>query len=157
MARLQWDFDFVTSLVDFYGFRDKENLTRCELERRIDEDVDRRINRSWNQTRVFPYVQRYEFEGLLFSDVGTFSTLIDAPRGSVEALRVIRSQFPTPEDVNDNKDTAPSKRIKKLIPRYRKRRDGPEMARLMGLTAIRVECPRFDAWVKRLENLPSVS
>ena len=24
MARLQWDFDFVTSLVDFYGFRDKE-------------------------------------------------------------------------------------------------------------------------------------
>ena len=102
------------------------------------------------------YVQQYEFEGLLFSDVGTFASLIDAPEGSVEALQEICSQFPTPEDINDNEDTAPSKRIKKLIPRYRKRRDGPELTRLMGLNAIRVECPRFDAWVTRLESLQRI-
>ena len=157
MARLQWDFDFVTSLVDFYGFRDEENLTRCELERHVDEDVDRRINRSWNQTRVFSYVQRYEFEGLLFSDVSAFEGLIDVPVDSVKALHDIRTRFYTPEDINDDKDTAPSKRIKSLIPSYNKVVDGSLLAMEMGLNKIRAECPRFNAWVTRLENLPVTS
>ena len=157
MARLYRSFDFVTSLVDFYGFRDKGDATPGELEERIDGAVDEKINRSWNQPQPFSYVQQFEFEGLLFSDVGTFSSLIDAPHGSVKALEEIRSQFPTPEDINDNKETTPSKRIKKLIPRYRKRRDGPELAKQMGLNAIRVECPRFDAWVTCLESLPAAS
>ncbi len=155
ISRLLWNFDAVTSLVDFYGFRDKDDATPSELEERVDEAVDERINRSWNQTRVFSYVQQHEFEGLLFSDVSVFKGLIDAPEGTVEALWEIRSQFPTPEDINDNENTAPGKRIKNLIPRYRKRRDGPELAKLMGLNAIRVECPRFDAWVTQLENLSS--
>ena len=157
IARLHWHFDFVTSLVDFYGFRDKENLTRCELERLIDEDVDRKINRSWNQTRVFSYVQRYEFEGLLFSDVSTFESLIDVPVDSVKALHDIRTRFYTPEDINDDKDTAPSKRIKSLIPSYNKVVDGSLLAMEMGLNKIRAECPRFNAWVTRLENLPVTS
>ena len=157
MARLHWNFDFVTSLVDFYGFRDKGSLTRCELERRIDGAVDERISRSWDQTRVFSYVQRHEFEGLLFSDVTVFEGLIDVPADSVKALWDIRTRFCTPEDINDDKDTAPSKRIKRLVPAYNKVVDGSLLAMEMGLNKIRAECPRFDTWVKRLENLPSVS
>ena len=155
MARLHWNYDFVTSLVDFYGFGDKEDLTRCELESRIDEDVDRRINRSWDQTRLFSYVQQYEFEGLLFSDVSVFEGLIDVPADSVKALWDIRRRFCTPEDINDDKVTAPSKRIKGLIPTYNKVVDGSLLAMEMGLSKIRVECPRFNAWVTRLENLPN--
>ena len=118
MARLYWSFDFVTSLVDFYGFRDKGSLTRCELVESINGDIDGRIRRSWDQTRVFPYVQQYEFEGLLFSEVCVFSGLIDVPDGAVECLRKIRSQFRTPEEINDDKDTAPSKRIKNWLWRW---------------------------------------
>ena len=140
-----------------FRLRDKENLTRCELERLIDEDVYRKINRSWDQTRVFSYVQRYEFEGLLFSDVSVFEGRIDVPVDSVKALRDIRTRFCTPEDINDDKDTAPSKRIKGLIPTYNKVVDGSLLAMEMGLSKIRAECPRFDAWVTRLENLPAVS
>ena len=122
---------------------------------RINEKIDANINRSWDQTRVFSYVQQHEFEGLLFSDVSAFAGLIDVPEGSVEALCEIRSRFPTPEDINDSSDTAPSSRIKNLIPRYNKAVDGSQLAVEIGLDRIRAECPRFDAWVTRLENLPS--
>ena len=153
MARLYWSFEFVTSLVDFYGFRGKGSATPDELEKIIDERINSNIQRSWDQTRVFSYVQQHEFEGLLFSDVSVFAGLTDVPDSAVEALRTIRSRFPTPEDINDSSDTAPSKRIVKLIPRYQKVVDGYVVAKEIGLDAICAECPRFNAWVTRLESL----
>ena len=81
-------------------------------------------------------IQRHEFEGLLFSDVNAFSVLPGVPRDSVVALGNIRSRFQTPEDINDNKNTAPGKRVMKIIPRYRKPLHGPWVAKEIGLGAI---------------------
>ena len=156
MNHLLHSFDFVTSLVDFYGFRNKGSKNREELEQHIHQEVDRRINRSWDRSRVFPYVQQYEFEGLLFSDVDAFEkaiTTIEITQETIEKLRSIRKQFPTPEDINDDRETAPSKRIKKLIPRYIKKDHGPLIAAETGLDVIRAECPLFDEWVAHLESL----
>lgn len=76
MANSFWDFDFVTSLVDFYGFRERGPGEADTLEDRISEAVDSRIKHGWDQSRVFPYVQRHEFEGLLFSDVDAFHACV---------------------------------------------------------------------------------
>ncbi len=153
MAKLVWNFDHVTSLVDFYGFRDKGNVTRRELEQAIFETIDRSIGRTWDQSRAFPYIQQYEFEGLLFSDVSAFATIPDVSDSHVEALRGIRSNFQTPEDINDNPHTAPSKRIESIVPRYRKATFGLVVASEIGLDTIRAECPRFNSWFERLESL----
>lgn len=153
MAKLSNNFDFVTSLVDFYGFRGKGSTTVDELEKIVDEKVNDNMRRSWDQSRVFSYVQQHEFEGLLFSDVSAFSSLISVPDGAVDALGEIRSRFPTPEHINDSSNTAPSKRIAELIPRYQKVVDGSLLAEEIGLEAIRAVCPRFNAWVMRLESL----
>ena len=153
MARLIWSFDFVTSLVDFYGFRGKGSATVEELEEQIGEAVDKKIARSWNQSRLVPYVQRHEFEGLLFSDVSAFAGLVYANEEAVTELQRVRSRFATPEDINDSSSTAPGKRIEEAIPRYNKRVDGSQIAMDIGLDAIRAECPRFDRWVTQLESL----
>ena len=153
MAKLYWSFDAVTSLVDFYGFRGKAGRTVQELETDLHGEVGNRIGGRWNETKVFPYVQQYEFEGLLFADVEAFGGLIDVPDEAVSALRRMRGQFPTPEDINDERNTAPSKRIVGAIPRYRKSVHGPQVAETMGLETIRSECPRFKEWVLRLESL----
>ena len=153
MADYYWNHDYVTCLVDFYGFRGKGNLTIDDLEERINAEVGRRIRRTETQSRVFAYVQLHEFEGLLFSDVSAFDRAIITPAGCIEQLRTIRENFPTPEHINDNPDTAPSKRIANVIPRYRKSVNGPIIAEEIGLNAIRAECPRFDAWVERMEAL----
>ena len=110
MARLLQNSDFVTSLVDFYGFGDKQHHeTSAELEIRITTAVRTNIRHGYDPQRVLPYVQRHEFEALLFSDVSAFFVLPFASDGSVQALREIRDQFLTPEDINDSPDTAPSK------------------------------------------------
>ena len=153
MANLFWSYDRVTSLVDFYGLRSRGQVSREDLETRIHEQVSENIKRSWDQSRVFPYVQQYEFEGLLFSDVTVFGKLLDRPLDLVEKLRAVRSSFPTPEEINDNKETHPSKRIQDLMPSYQKRVDGPFLAGSIGLSTIRTECPRFGRWIARLERL----
>ena len=156
MARLVWNFDYVTSLVDFYGFKDKGAVSVAGLERRINQAVSQRIQQSWDDSRVFAYVQQHEFEALLFSDVTAFSLLEDVADGTIAELARVRAQFPTPESINDGFATAPSKRILALIPTYNKRRDGPDLAGAIGLDAIRSECHRFDEWVSRLESLGSL-
>lgn len=152
MARLHWGFDYVTSFVDFYGFRGKGGASVYELEQRIHETVVGKINRSFNESRIYPYVQMHEFEGLLFSDVDAFGYL-NIHEETLNTLRDIRSRFRTPEDINDSSDTAPSKRIAYLIPRYEKVVYGSLVALEVGLDKIRAECPRFNEWVARLESL----
>ena len=153
MAILYWSFDFITSLVDFYGFRGKGNSTPDELQQRIDEAVGQALSGDWNRTRIFSYVQQFEFEGLLFSDTRAFALLADAPAQLVADLDAIRGRFTTPEDIDDGYETAPSKRIADLVSGYQKAVDGPLLAMEIGLDAIRAECPRFNAWLTRLEQL----
>ena len=159
MANLSQSYDCVTSLVDFYGFARRNNATIDQLRRNVNTAINEDIQRRWQRTRqnqrVFTYIQQYEFEGLLFSDVACFAQLIDLPDGSMEQLANIRSQFSTPEEINNSKETAPSKRIMSFVPRYNKRVDGPFLARAIGLAKIREECRRFDRWVTRLESLPA--
>ena len=92
-----WDFGFVTSLVNFYGFRDKGNATPDELQQRIDEAVNQKMGRDWSQSRLFSYVQQYEFESLLFSDFRGFAGLPDISDNSITALREIRTDSRRPK------------------------------------------------------------
>ena len=146
-------FDFVTSLVDFYGFKDKGTRTVKQLEQDITQEVSRRTQRNWDGRKVIPYIQRHEFEGLLFSQVSVFHSVPGANEAAIEQLDSVRHHFPSPEDINDGPDTAPSKRISLALPDYDKRIDGPSVAQAIGLTTIRRECPRFNCWLTRLESL----
>lgn len=153
IARLFWSFDAVTSLVDYYGFRDKYMFAPNQLEQRIGEVVYEKLHRPMDQSRVIPYVQQYEFEGLLFSDVDAFRLAANASEVGIQELREVRTRFSTPEDINDNSETAPSKRIAKAIPRYNKVVDGSLIAKEIGLSTMRSVCPRFNAWITSLESL----
>ena len=99
----------------------------------------------------------HEFEGLLFSDVEQFiRQLIDlygTSQSKANELREIVNEFPNPEDINDNSNTAPSKRIERIEPEYHKVIDGTLIAEMIGLNIIRDKCPRFNCWVTKLESL----
>ena len=154
MTTLLWTHDAVSSLVDFYGFAGKCERTIDELERNLSDSVREEVSNQWDERKVIPYVQKHEFEGLLFSDVSAFwVVMMNVPVQSIARLNAIRVQFQTLEDINDNPHTAPSKRLISLIPDYRKRLHGPIVAAAIGMTVIRRECPRFDNWVERLESL----
>ena len=153
MARLYGSHNAVTSLVDLYGFKQRGSANADELETEVREQVHKNIRRGWDERKVLPYLQRHEFEALLFTDVAAFSS-IDVDEEGVGRLQAVRSQFDTPEDINDDRDTAPSKRISLAVP-YDKAADGPVVAAEIGLEKMRSACPRFSAWLGRLEALGS--
>ena len=143
----------VTSLVDYYGFRDKGSDGIDALERRIGTAVQGRLGQSSNPSLIIPYVQQYEFEALLFSRVSAFRDVLGLSAPTVSQLNAVREQFVNPEEINDSPDTAPSKRIVKILPYYNKVTYGPRIAQEIGLSTIRTQCPRFNSWLTRLESL----
>ena len=159
---------YCTTFFDFYGLHPKfpgreEALTkngaqeksRCLLEA-LTKQLCEKLGAE-PMRRFIPYVQMYEFEGLLFSDTGKFAHGIGIPAFGAE-FQKIRSGFDSPEEINNNPNTAPSKRILQLYPAYKKQK--PRLGRLaaqeIGLPAIRRECRLFDAWLKKLESLPPI-
>ena len=109
---------------------------------------------SFNSNRFVPYVMMHEFEAMLFSDCDGFASGIGrsdlAPK-----FQEIRDAFGTPEEIDDSPDTAPSKRVQKLVPGYQKPLMGTLAAIEIGLEAIRAACPHFRGWLERLERLPT--
>lgn len=154
MVISSWHTDFVTSLVDFYGFSGKGDMKVDQLESEIIHSIRERVPDYPNFDVFIPYVQMHEFEGLLFSNTSAFAE-IDASENSILQLEQIRNNFPTPEDINDNSKTAPSKRLEKLLRRYHKPRHGNIVAEAIGIDKMREECPRFNGWLEQLEALGS--
>ena len=120
------------------------------VERALLEDVDEVMGQGFDPSRFVPFVMIHEFEALLFSDCAIFGAAIRradlTPR-----FQGIRDAFPNPEQIDDSPETAPSKRIEDLFPRYQKPLMGVLAAQAIGLEAMRAECPHFDGWLERLE------
>lgn len=156
---------YTTTLFDYYalpddfpgcGEPDCPSPTNLDsrvsfLERRLAEDV------CDGNPRFLPYLQCHEFEALLFSDVRLLDEEIQSlgshTKSRLSALERINKEFATPEDINDDPETAPSKRLKQLYPGYQKVPFGELIAESIGIEDIRDACPRFDAWVAQLEAL----
>lgn len=149
-------FDFYGLPGDFPGKQEATNLTtiqdksKCVLEL-MSEKLRERLGEE-PLSRFIPYIQMYEFEGLLFSAPDSLAQAIYKPELEVR-FQKIRDQFATPEGINNSPHTAPSKRIKSLFYEYDKPIHGSLAAIEIGLDAIRSECQIFDGWLQSIENL----
>jgi hypothetical protein len=115
--------------------------------------VEEELEMELPPTRFIPFVVMHEYEGLLFSDCEGFARGIGHPK-LAEDFQQIRNQFKSPEEINDSLETAPSKRVEKLVKGYEKRFLGTLAALEIGLDVIRKECPHFNQWLTRLEQIP---
>lgn len=107
-------------------------------------------------SRFIPYIQPYEFEALLFSDVVALSLVNPAwPKKSIDRLIEIRNAVASPEHINDNPETKPAAHLERELsnPSYRKRRHGPVAAQKIGLAKIEAECAYFAAWLAQIREL----
>jgi len=151
VRRLLLSFDYVTTLYNFYGFKGRlPGETPDALCLRMSESLER-------SRHLIPYVQVHEFEALLFSAPPVLAGYLGSqPVGQAVAAAV--AACGGAEQVNDDPQTAPSKRLaaffrKHLSQRYDKPFHGPLLAMEIGLPAIRTACPRFDGWLTQLEQL----
>ena len=120
----------------------------------IVHDISIAMGANFNPARFVPCIVMHEFEALLFSDCATFANAIGHEYLASD-FQAIRNQFQTPEWINDSPQTAPSKRIKALLPSYQKPLLGTIAAKAIGIQAIKFECTNFATWLGALEAMDS--
>lgn len=164
LALLLPDYDYVTTLVDFFrlcgdwsGLKEiSSGMSSSEqaevVEQSALDDARTSLQNVDVATRFIPNVLMHEFEGLLFTDP---TAIVDITRAhsSLVDLAGVSAAFTSPEDINTGRETAPSKRLKNLGANYGKIAHGSRIAQRIGLSAIRAKCPHFNSWMLRLENL----
>lgn len=149
----------LTTMVDLYGLPDdfpgrpdRIASDRCQADRC--DRLQQRWAEQFNDWRFIPYLQLHEFEALVMACLPDLEGLYDAP-DQLAGLARLQAEVAElqPEEINDSKETAPSKRLERLIPGYRKTKDGPDAVEKAGLNHLRSQCPRFNVWLSHLEGL----
>ena len=152
------DHEYVSTMLDLYRLghfpgneaRPGENV-RIRV-KRIEDDLFEKFP----NPNFIPYIQLHEFEALVLVDADIIPVAFPDGEadGAIEALkRSYRGM--EPELINENPNSAPSKRIISAIPAYKmvKSSAGPEIVEEIGLVRIRESCPNFDAWVTKIESI----
>jgi len=146
---------FVTTMLDYYGLPSDTPGYRTALQNDVYQrvsHVEEHMRVDMGEERFYPNLLLHEYEALLFSKTEAFS-YCDLSERKLRELRRIEEQFPTPEHINNNPNTSPSKRIQAIYPAYDKVLDGYNIAKDIGLPLLREKCRHFDAWLARLETL----
>jgi hypothetical protein len=154
---------YCSTMLDFYGLGEgfpgtplPPNLANINkvthIEQAVKNDIVAHVPDLRPDVRFIPYLQLHEYEGLLFSDPEAFANSIYQSH-LTRQFQSVRQEFPTPEDIDDSPNTAPSKRVIRLCPSYRKVLNGTGAAMAVGVDTMRRECPHFREWVERLEAL----
>jgi len=152
----------ITLLVDYYGIRGDwpgydpaKREKRHSIKAKIMNDATAQevyslfsVQNAAN--RFIPYISMYELEALLFSDSAVLSEKLGIKKEKIDS---ILRQCGEPEKINDDPNTAPSKRLEKLSDKFRKITTGIDIAKTIGIDKIRRQCPLFNAWLTTLESL----
>jgi hypothetical protein len=151
---------FFTTMIDLYAIHgDFPGLAEAEKVRHMPEKRVEALERTFSKDicdgRFVPYIQLHEYEAYLFSDPTQFRHYYNHNERQIAALKAIADKHTTPELIDDEPHSAPSKRIIAELPDYEDAKSavGPQVAELIGLDVIRSKCPHFAAWLSRLERL----
>lgn len=114
-----------------------DNRINC-LEAAMQEDI--------GYDNFIPYIQKFEFEALLFSENSGFEAYFEEK--ICNETRQVIEKFETPEEINTHPEKAPSKRLEKIFKsngeKYEKVDDGNLVALELGIEKILNACPRFN-------------
>lgn len=151
-ARFTTMFDLYALPNNFPGYEESKIFSNNPyekikfLEKKMGEDID--------DYRFIPYIQLHEFESLIFSKLDYLEyEYLDRGKEIDILKRQLEKAHGNPELINDGKETAPSKRILKLIPEYDKILVGNDVANLIGMHHMKEKCVHFKEWIETLEKI----
>lgn len=160
----QWSDVYVTTFIDYYGLN--KDWPGVEAAKRMKEpaQIVDTLNKATQATilqqygelnpakRFIPFVAVHEYEALLFSSPEMLAKELKVKEA--EILKIVRD-CGEPERINDSAQTAPSKRIINLCPKYENMKTvtGIAVAKAIGVEKMREKCPVFNHWLTSLENL----
>lgn len=153
---------FLTLMVDFYGIKSdwpgyqESRAQICQLKKaKIMNDataaaVSQLFPEQRPEKRFIPYVSMHEIEALYFSDPAALAEGLGVNSNLIESILV---ECEEPEKINNNSETAPSKRLEKIASTFKKTATGIAIAKSIGIVKMRNSCPLFNEWLTKLETL----
>lgn len=153
---------YLTLFVDYYGIKqDWPGVSNAKLindpkekAARINQATIQKVEELWSEynpsRRFIPYISMHEFEALLFSNSTILAQKLSVRKSNVD---LILNECGEPENIDDSAQTAPSKRLESLSPRFKKTTTGIAIAKEIGLPTIREKCPIFNEWLTKIEQL----
>lgn len=134
----------ITTLINFFklptNFPEFHSNNIDVIINAVEEDID--------YQDFIPYIQKYEFESLLFSSIAGFELLVDEDEKLIQLQQII-DEYPNPENINGGDHTAPSKRLCNIFP-YKKVTDSDMILEIIGINTILEKCPRFSSWITQI-------
>lgn len=116
------------------------------------EELESAMAVAFPDARFVPYFSSHDFEALLFSDPACLCDGLQANPEQRKDVGRLLAAVVSPEAINH--DTPPGRRLERIFPGFRKAIQGPVLAERIGLNRMKVTCPRFAAWLARLESIP---
>ncbi len=156
----------VTMLFDYYGLQDDwPGLNNTKginpsnipdiIEAAIAEAILKDLGHSIYPTVFIPYIQMHEIESLLFAGPDEMAEVFGNARLAPQIKKIVRD-YGGCEYIDDDPQNAPSKRIERIFPAYRKgsgvNAHAYRIAQRIGLEKIRRNCPHFNQWLATLEQ-----
>ena len=156
---------YITTFVDYYGMKEWPGMDLVPWQA-SPETIAKTINEATKscvvslfaehraERRFIPFIAVHEFEALFFSDC----------RILAEQLRIDESVIlldifglGSPEAINNNPQTAPSKRLDSWCKneKFLKITTGISVAEQIGIEKMRSKCQLFDRWLKTFEEIQS--
>lgn len=154
---------YVTTFIDYYGTKEWPGIDAVPphaspeviaqtINDATREQVINLFSTQQAEFRFIPFVAVHEFEALLFSDAEILAQQIGV--GASEISTVI-SACGSPEAINNNPQTAPSKRLDAWSAnnKFLKTTTGISVAEKIGIEKIREQCPIFNGWLATFEEI----
>jgi hypothetical protein len=154
---------YVTTFIDYYGTKEWPGLDSVPpqaspeiIAKTVNDATKAQINTlfSAQQTdrRFIPFVAVHEFEALLFSDAEILAQQLGV---EASAITTVISACGSPEAINNNPQTAPSKRLDAWSAnnKFLKTITGISIAEKIGIEKIREQCPLFNSWLATFEEI----
>lgn len=145
----------VTTMLDYYGlpedFPGMETRPVGDPYARI-EHVEEALRAELAAASFIPHLVLHEYEAWVFSSPEDCSWVFDDPTVASQLVGIVGTANGA-ERIDEGPATAPSKRLIKVFPAYRKTLHGPMAVKAIGLTKLRQACPHAGAWLDQLEAL----
>lgn len=157
----------VTTIFDYYGLSDDwPGVAAARGKRPVDvpdiiepailEAIASDIGNDFNPEKFIPYIQLHEIESLFFAGPEEMADVFGKQNLALKFAQIVKDCGGC-ENINDHPESAPSKRIQKLFPEYKKGRSvnahAYRIAQHIGIERMRAACPHFNEWLEKLERL----
>lgn len=145
----------ITTMIDYYaipddfpGFNEKPE---SDCFKRV-EFMEEKFSVDVNRERFVPYLQLHEFEALIFASAANLSSVFIGETKHIKQVELINNKFKSPEEINENLQSAPSKRLISIFPAYQKTFHSNLILSNIKVDDLRGKCPHFNSWLTTLES-----